>query len=106
MVDFYAVIDQAVLGYLRHHQATIRGDLYNGVQGALLQEDNNAEGVGLRVILPSSYTGGDCAMAQIYQDSMAVVRVLGKPSLFITVTANPKWKEIQDQLFDGQTASD
>lgn len=45
-------------------------------------------------------------MAQIYQDSMAIVRELGKPSLFVTVTANPNWKEIQDQLFDGQTASD
>lgn len=27
-------------------------------------------------------------MAQIYQDSMAIVRVLGKSSIFITVTAN------------------
>lgn len=44
-------------------------------------------------------------MAQIYQDSMAIVRELGKPSLFITVMANLNWKKIHDQLFDGQTAS-
>lgn len=106
LVDSFAVIDQAVLEYLRHHQATIRADLYNGVQDALLQEDNDAEAVGRRTILPSSYTGGDRAMAQIYQDSMVIVRVLGKPSLFTTVTANPNWKEIQDQLLDGQTTSD
>lgn len=31
LVDSYAVIDQAVLEYLRHHQSTIRADLYNGV---------------------------------------------------------------------------
>lgn len=74
LVDSYAVIDQAVLEYLRHHQSTILADLYNGVQDALLQEDNNVEAVGRRIILPSSYTGGDRAMAQIYQDSMAIVR--------------------------------
>lgn len=104
LVDLYAVIDQAVLEYLRFHQSTIRSNLYNGVQDVLLQ-DNNADAVGRRIILPSSYTRGDQAMAQIYQDSMAIVRELGKPSFFVTVTANFNWKEIQDQLFDGQTAS-
>lgn len=57
LVDFYTVIDQAVLEYLRHHQATIRADLYNGVQDALLQEDINADAVSRPIILPSSYTG-------------------------------------------------
>lgn len=37
---------------------------------------------------------------------MAIVRKFGKPSLFITFTANPKWKEITDELFTGQNASD
>ena len=45
-------------------------------------------------------------MAKLYQNSMAIVRHLGKPSLFITFTANPKWKEITDELFTGQNASD
>lgn len=106
LVDSYAVIDQAVLEYLRHHQATIRADLYNGVEDMLLQDDNNMEVVGRRIILPSSYTGGDRAMAQIYQDSMAIVRELGKPSLFVTVTANPHWREIQAELKEGQSAAD
>ena len=37
---------------------------------------------------------------------MAISRFLGKPTLFVTFTANPKWKEIQDELLPGQTASD
>ena len=30
----------------------------------------------------------------------------GKPDLFITKTCNPMWKEIQDELLDGQKAED
>ena len=43
-------------------------------------------------------------MQQLYQDSMAIVRHFGRPTLFITFTANPKWKEIVDELLPGQTA--
>lgn len=45
-------------------------------------------------------------MAQIYQDSIAIVRELGKPSLFVTVTANPHWREIQAELRKRQSATD
>jgi len=41
-----------------------------------------------------------------FQDSMAIVKYFGKPSLFITFTANPSWKEIQDQLLSHQTPLD
>ena len=37
---------------------------------------------------------------------MAIVTALGKPSLFITFTANPKWPEITQELLPGQDASD
>lgn len=43
-------------------------------------------------------------MMQLFQDSIAIVRHFGRPTLFITFTANPKWKEIQEQLLHGQTA--
>ena len=45
-------------------------------------------------MLPSSSTGGDGFMQRLYQDSMAIVRHFGKPSLFITFTTNPYWIEI------------
>ena len=38
------------------------------------------------------------------QDALRYVQVFGKPTLFITFTCNPKWKEIQDSLIPGQTA--
>ena len=37
---------------------------------------------------------------------MAIIRHFGRPTLFITFTANPKWKEITDELFLGQSAVD
>jgi hypothetical protein len=45
-------------------------------------------------------------MMECYQDAMAIARFLGGPQLFITMTANPKWPEIEKALLPGQTASD
>ena len=45
-------------------------------------------------------------MHKLYQDGMAIVRVFGKPDLFITVTCNPSWPEIKEALLPGQTAQD
>jgi len=106
VVDAWAACDQNKLNWLRTNQAKLRTDLYNGLADVLQQGDVNPEEVGRRVVLPSSYVGGDRFMQQLYQDSMALVRHFGKPSLFITFTANPKWAEIQDELLSGQTAID
>ena len=45
-------------------------------------------------------------MHQLYQHSMAIVRYFGRPTLFITFTANPKWDEITHELLPGQTTAD
>jgi hypothetical protein len=45
-------------------------------------------------------------MQQNYQDAMAIVRILGKPDLFITSTSNPYWKEIISTLLPGQQPHD
>ena len=37
---------------------------------------------------------------------MCICGKFGKPTYFITMTCNPKWKEIIDNLLPGQTASD
>lgn len=42
---------------------------------------------------------------QAFQDSMAVVGQLGKPSLFITFTCNPKWDEIVRNIPPGDVAN-
>jgi len=45
-------------------------------------------------------------MQKLYQDSIAIVRRFGKPSLFITFTANPKWEEIERELLPYQSAAE
>jgi hypothetical protein len=39
-------------------------------------------------------------------DSLAITRKLGRFDLFITITCNPKWPEIQKELKKGQTYGD
>ena len=48
-------------------------------------------------ILPSSHRGSPRDMTKQYHDALAIMRSFkSKPDLFITVTANPEWKEIQN----------
>ena len=62
--------------------------------------------IGKYIILPSTFIGSPRYMMQTYQDAMAIVRRFGKPDLFITMTCNPNWKEIQENLLPRQQASD
>jgi len=43
-------------------------------------------------------------MQQNYLDAMAIVQKFGKPSLFITMTCNPCWPEIIQNLAPGEAA--
>lgn len=56
--------------------------------------------------LPSSFHGGRRHLKQKASNALAIVFELGNPSLFITLTCNPMWQEIQSQLLPGQTAFD
>jgi hypothetical protein len=80
--------------------------LYNGFQDALNASDILGNDVGQKMILPSSFQGGERIMGQLYQDAMARVRKFGKSDLFVTFTCNLKWKEITDALLSGQIAKD
>ena len=104
VIDAWSVCHHNKLRWIRNHQSQLRADLYNGLADSLLAQDFNAQATGRRIILPSSSTHGDRYMQQLYQDSMAIVRHFGCPTLFITFTANPKWQEIVDKLLPGQTA--
>ena len=57
-------------------------------------------------ILPSSFINSPRYMHKLFQDAMSVVRVFGKPDLFITFTCNPYWVEIKRELLSGQVPAD
>ncbi|KAL0285519.1 UNVERIFIED_CONTAM: hypothetical protein Sangu_2774500 [Sesamum angustifolium] len=106
VVDNYVKIEAQKLRWIRFHQNDIRAELYEGLQDCLNAGENNAGNVGRRIILPSSFTGSPRDMYQRYQDAMAIVQKFGKPDIFLTMTCNPSWKEIKDQLLPGQTPQD
>lgn len=99
IVDAYVKMERSRLDYLQKNQESLRAQSYRGLMDHLesvgLEENRQ---IGSLYILPSSFIGGERYMRQCYQDAMAIVRSFGRPDLFITFTANPKWTEIQSEL--------
>src|SRR6202050_5217175 len=112
LVDAWASIEDSELFWVRNNQKTIRSDLYDGLRDALrLDPDLHLGQRGKRIILPASHPGSTHHMYQLFQDSMAIARHCGKPDIFLTMTANPSWPDIDDnddpdQPRKHQTASD
>ena len=107
IVDQFAKAELSRLRYIELHQKEMRAEVYSGAKDAMKKTDGNGlRDVGKRVILPSSFTGGDRYMHQQYLDSIALYQRFGHPHLFITMTCNPNWREIVDNLKPGETALD
>ncbi|XP_074323021.1 uncharacterized protein LOC141659970 [Apium graveolens] len=98
VVDQFAAIEQYRLDWVSTHQTTIRVDLYNSMRDALRIGDHDPMHVGKAVILPASFTGSQRYMSQYFKDSLAICHAIGHPSLFLTMTCNSKWPEIQEML--------
>lgn len=97
-VDAYTAIEQERLQWAINNQEQLRADLYNNVFDAVGRGETEGQKIGQRIILPSSFTGGPRYMIEKYHDAMAICRAYGNPTLFITMTANPNWKEIKEHL--------
>jgi len=103
VVDQYAKDEWNRLDYLKKNQDRFRIHSHQGIIDAITEE-LSAPDIGTMTVLPSSFNGSRRNLQQRFQDSMSIVRHYGKPTLFVTFTCNPKWKEIQDELLDGQAA--
>jgi hypothetical protein len=44
-------------------------------------------------------------MQQFFQDSIYLITHFGKPDLFVTFTANPRWEEVTAAFFTDQTVA-
>ena len=104
----FASLDQSRLRYLEENQPRIRAAHFSGLEDAMMNDGDNADlhELGQRIILPSSYIGGPRHMMQRFQDAMAIARYFRKVDIFLTMTTNPRWKEIEDELLLGQTSYD
>ncbi|XP_036150735.1 uncharacterized protein LOC118648518, partial [Monomorium pharaonis] len=107
LVDNYVKIEKDRMNFCRAHQKELRSETYQGLIDYMQNMANNLNGhIGKMVILPSTFIGSPRNMLQNYQDAMAIVAKFGKPDLFITMTCNPKWREIEENLLYDQQASD
>jgi hypothetical protein len=108
VVDMFASADQQRLAWIERNQPIFRAARFNNLEDAAVHDGDNLDlnDLGQRVILPSSYTGGPRNMSQAFQDSMAIARYFRKVDIFLTVTTNPHWVEIEREFLPGQTAYD
>ncbi|XP_050280298.1 uncharacterized protein LOC126721288 [Quercus robur] len=108
VVDNYVKIETHKLRWFEHNQDSIRAYLYQGLQDAFHEgeSDTGNGNVGHRTILPSSFVGSPGDMIRRFQDAMSLVQKFRKLDLFIIMTCNPGWEEIQNELLPTQTAQD
>ncbi|XP_050338246.1 uncharacterized protein LOC126764622 [Bactrocera neohumeralis] len=100
----YAKIETERLNYIRFNQSKLRSEEYIHLRDAITN-DGNLNDIGHLTILPASYIGSPRHVHEYAQDVMSYVRKYGRPDLFITFTCNPKWSDIQNNLFDGQSTT-
>jgi hypothetical protein len=105
VVDLYSMIESQRLSWIRNNQTKIRSDFLMGIEEAVSRGDVIASSIGARIVLPSSFTGGRRYMFNNCQDAMAICKKYGYPDLFLTVTCNPKWLEIQRHLSKSNNSS-
>jgi len=105
-VDTYMKIESSRLDYIRNNQQELRADLYQGLVDSLHAGEGRADSVGKRTVLSTTFIGGPQDMRRRYMDDMALVRKYGKPDIFLTMTCNPNWDEIKQDLLPGQIAQD
>lgn len=103
-VDAYVKTEANRFNYIKQNQSKLRVEFYKGLHDHL-NSRAEAEGLlpGVPLILPSSFKGSPRDMAQSHQDAMAIVRKYGPPDFFVTMTCNPKWKEIVENLESWQS---
>ena len=101
----YIMVENNRMNYFRSHQKELRIECYQGLLDHVKCNASNIstnfetkERLGNLFILPSTYIGSPRYMQQYYQDAMAIMRNTGNPDLFITMTCNPKWKELKQVL--------
>ncbi|GJU84109.1 DNA helicase, partial [Tanacetum coccineum] len=98
VVTAFCAIEQNRIDFIREHQNDIRNEYLSGIYDAINRGDNDGFHCGSKLILPQSFTGGPRYMYSHYLDALAICRVHGNPSYFITFTCNVNWPEITEYM--------
>ena len=103
ITDMFVKIDSERLLWIKLHQKELRVDDYAHLKDSINNDGALQGQQGRLVILPSSHTGSPRYMHEKTQDGMKYVQTFGRPTLFVTFTCNPKWKDIQENIIPGQS---
>uniref|UniRef100_A0A0N5BB77 Helitron_like_N domain-containing protein n=1 Tax=Strongyloides papillosus TaxID=174720 RepID=A0A0N5BB77_STREA len=112
VVDAYTAIERDRLNYVIKLNKELKQknnkQIEDLLEDYLIGDEDNEEAAkkSERIKLFSSYIGSRRFMHLGYQDGMAIVRKFGKPDFFITMTTNPNWREITENLYPGQLPND
>ncbi|CAI9303540.1 unnamed protein product [Lactuca saligna] len=98
IVDNFVKLETQRLDFHRPQQEEIRQEFHQGIVDAMASGETEGSAVGKRIVLPANFIGGPRNMRQKYVDAMALVQKFGKPDIFLTVTCNPNWPEIKQNL--------
>lgn len=104
LVDEYERVEFSRLGWVRRNQCKIRAELCGRLP--LLISLGTGPNVGRITVLPATITCSDRWYRMQYRDAMTLVRVLGKPTLFLTCTLDTGCVEVTSYLQPGQTCYD
>ena len=104
-VDEYERAEFARLRWHRLNQRKLKAEKY-GRLFRLRSLGVGSGNMGQDIILPATSTGSDRWYSKQYRNAMALVRVLGKPTLFLTCTLDTGCTEVKTYLRDGQQCYD
>lgn len=93
LVDMFVKMEGQRLNFIRSNQKRL-------LNRAIYKEPSQ-----VKMFLPASFVGGRPYIHQKYLDAIALMVKYGRPSLFITMTANPQWPELLAVL-DGVPATE
>jgi hypothetical protein len=97
-------VESQLLFYIRNNQGPLRAAIYGGVADTVANNDANIDNLGRLIVLPSLFNGGHRHMAQLYQNSMAIVRQYLTRTLRLALNTfyhdfprNATWKKKEKQ---------
>lgn len=103
LLDGFSRIEEERLGWIRYNQKKFNIASRNQILDETIAAELPQIG---KVYLPASFPGSIRYQRVLTADGLAIVARMGKPTFFITMTCNPHWSEILEELKPGQTASD
>ena len=90
-------IERQRLKFVQKNQTKFHADKYRGIMDAINAKDENVLPGNITVLPPTHYCSPRWYKKGL-QDAMAINREFGRPHLFVTFTANAKWKSIFDSI--------